>query len=211
MLRYRAPGVLTAAGSVASITALAIVLVANSSGAVRWITAAVGVILVALAAALFVTWGRRSTVAWAEMIALLNSMIESASQEIVIFGGDLSWADGCEESIREAVGRGRDVTVVAQKRTGTEVAKNQEVVLRAGASCFVSPIDTGVRGVAVDASVHEAAALLLVRQASPQRLGDRAMESDQQKRPYKVQLYTGVRDPLLLRFAASIPQLLGPD
>src|SRR5687767_9448644 len=138
-------------GSIASITG--ITLLAGASAEIR------GVVLCLVVVGVFTTV-IASIVARAQpmtkvgrdaMIDTGKSLMRAAKSQVIMFGGDMSWATDYEEAIRHVTDRSKNVIVIFPDSTAPKVVQNALIIAAAGGELFSTPFDTGLRGMLIDA------------------------------------------------------------
>jgi hypothetical protein len=79
-----------------------------------------------------------------------NKLIREAKREVVMFGGDMSWAGDYEEAIRATRDSGKRVRIIYPNSTAKKVVRNIEILRAAGAHLISTPTDSGLRAMLVD-------------------------------------------------------------
>jgi hypothetical protein len=138
---------LSVAGSIASIVSLAFATFSGSTGLV-----VLGLVLtvVALLAKVRADRHRRAKeIPRAELIAEGNRLIRGASQLVVMFGRDLSWAGDYREAILEGAAKRR--TFVICQQSDLPAFRHSAALLEAsGARVITTRDDHGIRATLID-------------------------------------------------------------
>lgn len=137
----------------------------------------------------------------AVMIAMGNRLIRGAKSEIVMFGGDMSWAPDYRDSMLDLLGSGKNVTVVFPQSNARGVIRNAELLQSTGARLWPLPSDIGLRAMLIDPGDDENALVYLVnRTLRKGRVevtnGKPGTNTDYE---YLARVFDARRDPLLVR------------
>lgn len=85
-----------------------------------------------------------------EMIETGNRLVRGAKTKVLMFGGDMSWADDYKDAISSVTDEGKDVEVVYERSQASKVVENANTLNHAGADLSPVEIDCGIRGILVD-------------------------------------------------------------
>jgi hypothetical protein len=144
------------------------------------------------------------------MIATGRGLIEGAKTEVILFGGDMSWAHDYDEAIRTTAQRGKEVAVLHPKSQATKVLQNAQILQDAGARLIATPVDSGLRAILVDPHDHSDA-LLYVATRTLRLGGIPAQPGEHGSREhyeYVAKVYGMRRDWPLIKAAAKIYEVL---
>lgn len=138
---------LTVGGNIASIVALLLWAASARSGLV---VVALTVLVVTLFVQVRANRHRRPReLPREELIKEGNSLIRRASQLVVMFGRDLSWARDYGEAIRGSAGR-RKVFVICQDSDLAAFRDSADLLERSGARVIRTKDDLGIRATLID-------------------------------------------------------------
>lgn len=96
------------------------------------------------------------------MIATGNRLIRGVKNELVMFGGDMSWAPDYRDSLHDIAQKGKRVTVIYPESAAEKVKLNAELLKNAGVTLWPLSTDLGLRAMLVDPSQIEDALIYLV-------------------------------------------------
>lgn len=96
------------------------------------------------------------------MIATGNRLIRGVKHELVMFGGDMSWAPDYRDSVLEVTKNGKHVTIVFPKSEAEKVKLNATILESAGARMWSLRADLGLRAMLIDPSDNDDALVYLV-------------------------------------------------
>jgi hypothetical protein len=138
---------LSVAGNIASIVAIVPWAASTKSG---WAIAALTGLVITLVLQLRASRHRRPrNFERHELIAEGNKLIRQASQLVVLFGRDLSWARDYQEAIQGSGGR-RRVFVICQDSDLADFQTSAELLERGGARIIRTKDDLGIRATLID-------------------------------------------------------------
>ncbi len=151
--------ILQASGAICSIGGLVWIF----SGGSPWLgyLVAAGVFVVVVASAL----ARRPSplvVPRSAMIATGKRLILGAKSEVILFGGDMSWASDYKEEIREIVSSGKRVVVVFPNSSAQKVRENRDILASVGATFVPTEFDIGLRAMVIDPHDRDDALVYMV-------------------------------------------------
>ncbi len=209
MRRVTLAGGIQTLGAVCSIAAL--VLVLSSSASIR-VAVAILLVLGILAMAGPSLYLRRSPpdIGRDEMVATGNRLIQEAKSEVILFGGDMSWAQEREPAVRTAVARGKKVRVLFPASRGTVAANNAAVLQAAGAELIETPVDSGLRAILVDRQDPRDALLFIATRTARReaaRVAEEVRSRDAYYR-YVGRVYSMRTDWALLQAVSKIYEVL---
>lgn len=144
------------------------------------------------------------------MIATGRRLIDGAKKEVVLFGSDMSWAGDYAEIIQTVTSRGKKVKVLYPLSNATKVVENANVLRRAGAELITTPIDSGLRGMLVDADDPTDVLLFIATRtlrkgAPPVKPGEAGNESTYK---YIGKIYDIRHDHLLIKATTKVVEVL---
>jgi hypothetical protein len=84
------------------------------------------------------------------MTDLGRTLIKNAKREVIMFGGDMSWANDYVEAIRDVVRNGKHVTIVHPRSDSKKTLSNATLLEEAGAKMLATEEDTGLRAMLID-------------------------------------------------------------
>lgn len=96
------------------------------------------------------------------MIATGNRLIRGVKHELVMFGGDMSWAPDYRDSVLDITKNGKHVTIVFPKSDAEKVKLNATTLETAGARMWSLRTDLGLRAMLIDPSDNDDALVYLV-------------------------------------------------
>lgn len=86
-----------------------------------------------------------------EIIAAGRAIIGDAHEAVVMFGGDLSWAEDYEQAIAAKRDEGKEVTVVyPAARSGRNVDRNVRLLRKVGARVIATSVECRPFGILID-------------------------------------------------------------
>jgi hypothetical protein len=151
LVRLRSFDALQIAGAVASIFAL---LVCRPDIPFGWqlalLVLGLGGGTAVIVSVVLARRARLSVVSRDAMIETGDRLIRGAKREVVMFAGDMSWAESHEDAIRFATRSGKRVSIVFPHSRADRVQRNAALLHGAGAQLISLKRDTGLRATLVD-------------------------------------------------------------
>jgi hypothetical protein len=143
--------------------------------------------------------------------ATARSLIYHAKNEVILFGGDMSWASNYEDAIMSATTHGKRVVVIyPRSKTAPRVNENIRILKRAGAIVRAIAIDTGFRAILVDRDDAQDALLFMISRRL--RRGATAVSSGEPSNDaryeHAAKLYGMRHDWTLIKAVATIYEVL---
>lgn len=111
---------------------------------------------------LFARRSRPVRVERAMMIATGNRLILGAKTEVVMFGGDMSWAPDYRDSLHEITARGKRAMVVFPESPAERVRLNAKTLSDVGATMLPLRVDLGLRAMLIDPADQQDGLVYLV-------------------------------------------------
>ncbi len=103
------------------------------------------------------------------MISLGNRLIRGVKSELVLFGGDMSWAPDYRDSLLDIVQKGKNVTIIFPKCDAERVKLNADMLNNVGANMWPLSVDLGLRAMLIDPSHSDDALVYLVDRSLQKR------------------------------------------
>jgi hypothetical protein len=147
----------------------------------------------------------------AQVAATACSLILHAKDEVILFGGDMSWASDYEDAILSATTHGKRVVVIyPRSKNAPRVNENIRILKRAGAMVRGTAIDTGFRAILVDRDdAHDALLFMIYRRL---RRGATAVStgepSSDDRYEHAAKLYGMKHDWTLIQAVTTIYEVL---
>lgn len=211
MRRWTWWDVLQGLGALASISGLSLFRegTSSTSGTILAALIVLGVGTVVVSS----VWARRGPLVRVGRSAMIDTgkrLISGAKSEVVMFGGDMSWANDYAESIRAVTNRGKSVRVVFPNSQAPKVLQNARTLTEAGAELIPTGVDSGLRAILVDPQDYRDALLYVAnrtlrRGAPPVEAGEHGSEASYH---YVANVYDMRRDWLLIRAVTKVYEVL---
>lgn len=208
-MRFQWYDIVQLLGSIASITGLT--LLGGASEQTRTIISVLIIIGVfaTLIASICARAQPMTKVGRCALIDTGRSIIRGVKTEVIMFGGDMSWAVDYEEAIRYATDRGKTILVIFPVSVAAKVVQNAALIAGAGGQLYTTPFDAGLRGILVDANDGNDAMLYMTnrrlkKRSSEIEIGQRGTE---QMYDYVAKIYRSRRDYLLIRSVKKMADL----
>ncbi|MFQ5852546.1 MAG: hypothetical protein ACE5JU_18450 [Candidatus Binatia bacterium] len=199
--------VLQGLGAIASITGLLILREGTSPRMQIFFASLIvlGVCAVILSS-IFIRYGPPARVGRDAMIDTGRRLIRGAKKMVIMFAGDMSWANDYGEAIHTITSRGKKVQVLYPKSEARRVLQNGQILMEAGAELIATPIDSGLRGILIDAHDPRDALFYVTNRtlragAPPIEPGELGSTENYQ---YVAKVYGMERDWLLIQAATKI-------
>lgn len=117
-----------------------------------------------------------------------NKLIRDASQLVVMFGRDLSWANDYQDAILGSH-RGCEIYVICQRSPLPEYVHRADVLRKCGATIIETDDDLGIRATLVDANQNGGGHLLIASKDADHESGQHS---------YRCKLYTHKEDATVI-------------
>lgn len=191
-------------GAILSVASIALVLLAGLENWHKVLVA--GLLGLSIVASSYLAWvlsstGRRSYTR-ASMVATANGLIESASKEIVMLAGDMSWAPDHVLALRRAASSGsKSVSVLfpESQSTGPKTVEALQLLTANGIKPQPVDVDYDLRALMVDPGESDGVAFLVRKQKAT---------GPAERDRYFGKLYTHEDDPDLMRALRDFCDLL---
>jgi hypothetical protein len=138
------------------------------------------------------------------MIEMGQRLILSTSRELIMFGGDMSWAPDYESQVQQIVSEGKRVTIIYPRSQAPAVQDNVARLARTGAELIAASRDSGIRGMLLDPTDPNEAVLWVAKRTA----AGSVPQSSRFKKPYAAKAYGMRKDWLLVQTSYKVYEVL---
>ena len=195
--------VLQVVGAICSIIGIVQITSSRIDTAVVYCLIVIGTLTVIISSVL----ARRPTpvtVSRAQMIQIGKNLITGAKRKVVLFGGDMSWADDYEGA--KITSEGKKVVIVCAKSNGHKVRRNKAILESCDSDFLELEVDLGLRAMIIDPDHIEDSILFLVKRTlKPSKISvSNGEKGTSQLYEYKAKVYTNYSEPVPLEAMIKI-------